>query len=137
MIPLTNLDEKDELPCPLMTAPEIIGQCKWLNGSTLEFIPDEPLLNANRYQLSVVPTRGLIYELQDTFTGEILTPPLHLTIGSSFDPQKGIMLYSNTPITTDELQKYLTLYVPMKSEETGTPVEVVKPVSITPYTDNA
>jgi len=137
MIPLTNLDEKDELPCPLVTAPEITGQCKWLNGSTLEFIPDEPLLNANRYQLSVVPTKGLIYELQDTFTGEILTPPLRLTIGSSFDPQRGIILYSNAPITADELQKYLTLYVPMKSEGTDTPVEVVKPVTITPYTDDA
>ncbi len=43
MIPLTNLDTRDTLPCPLTITPKVAGKCVWTSTSILEFIPTTPL----------------------------------------------------------------------------------------------
>lgn len=43
MVPLTNLDERDTLPCPLTITPKVEGKCVWTNTSILEYIPTIPL----------------------------------------------------------------------------------------------
>ena len=43
MVPLTNLKERDTLPCPLTITPHIDGRCIWTNTSILEYIPTHPL----------------------------------------------------------------------------------------------
>ncbi len=53
VVPLTNLDERDKLPCPLSITPKVEGKCKWTNGNVLEFIPNKPLEMATKYHLKV------------------------------------------------------------------------------------
>lgn len=43
MVPMTNLDERDKLPCPLTITPKTPGRCVWTNTSILEFIPSKSL----------------------------------------------------------------------------------------------
>lgn len=50
---MTNLDERDMLPCPLTITPKVEGKCKWTAGNILEFVPSKPLESATKYHLSV------------------------------------------------------------------------------------
>lgn len=53
IVPMTNLDERDNLPCPLEIVPKIEGKCQWTNGSVLEFIPTKPFELATKYHMRV------------------------------------------------------------------------------------
>ena len=53
MVPLTNLEERDRLPCPLKLSPMVEGKCVWTNSSILEYIPKNPLQGATHYRLQV------------------------------------------------------------------------------------
>ncbi len=43
MVPMTNLEERDKLPCPFTITPKLEGKCIWTNTSVLEFIPTKHL----------------------------------------------------------------------------------------------
>ena len=105
VVPMTDLDERDRLPCPLTITPNISGKCKWTNGNVLEFIPDAPLVAATKYSLSVADTPGLLYPLHHTLTGEIITPPLTIHIPTEpFDPKVGIQIMTTAPVDSTQLQ---------------------------------
>jgi hypothetical protein len=110
MIPLTNLDKKDILPCPLLILPKVEGRCHWLNGNTLELIPNIPLEGATRYQITVTSHSGLLYPLTNTLTGEIMTPPLQVYTSDQFDPALGISIMTSTAVDVRELEQSLSLY---------------------------
>lgn len=126
MVALTNLDQRDTLPCPFTMEPKGVGKCRWITSSILEFTPEKPLEGATRYQLRVENVKWLEKELKGTLTGEILTTPLDIEISDNFSPKDGILVSSNFPLTEESLQKSLEV-----SEITSSG-KVKIPVSITP-----
>ncbi len=53
VVPLTNLQEMEDLPDPLTFEPEIQGTGEWLNTSIYVFTPDEPLSGGISYRATV------------------------------------------------------------------------------------
>ena len=43
LVVLTNLDQRDALPCPFTMEPKVAGKCRWITTSILEFTPEKPL----------------------------------------------------------------------------------------------
>lgn len=126
LVPLTNLDERDKLPCPLEITPKIDGKCKWTNGNVLEFIPTKPLELATKYHLKVSNIAGLLYPLINTLEDDIITPELSISTSFyPFDPKIGIELSTTAPVhisdilanltLTKENEKLETSIVPMKN----------------------
>lgn len=129
MVPLTALDERDTLPCPLEITPKIEGKCQWTNGNVLEFIPSKPLELATRYHLKVTNISGLLYPLANTLENDILTPELSASVASlNFDPKNGIKLITTAPVHVSDLLANLVLtkgndtmetnIIPVKNENT-------------------
>lgn len=122
VVALTNLDERDKLPCPLEITPKIAGKCQWTNGNVLEFIPDKPLEPATKYHLKVADVAGLLYPLRGVLENDIITPELSVsTQTGAFDPRH-MIIKTSAPVGADELGKNLTL-TDMKSGS-GTKIEV-------------
>jgi len=110
MVPLTNLDARDKLPCPLEITPKVEGKCKWTNGNVLEFIPSKPLEMATKYHLKVSDVPGLLYPLINTLEDDIVTPELSVSVASlEFDPKNGIELITTAPVSVSDLLANLTL----------------------------
>jgi len=110
MVPLTNLDERDKLPCPLEIIPKIEGKCQWTNGNVLEFIPSKPLEMATKYHLKVSDIPGLLYPLINTLEDDIITPELSVSVASlEFDPKNGIELITTAPVNISDLLTNLAL----------------------------
>lgn len=109
VVPLTNLSERDKLPCPLAITPKIEGKCQWTNGNILEFIPNKPLELATKYHLKVSDTLGLLYPLTNTLEDDIITPELSVsTEVNTFDPHQ-MIIRTSAPVDLTELAKNLTL----------------------------
>lgn len=109
VVALTNLDERDKLPCPLEITPKIAGRCQWTNGNVLEFIPDKPLEPATKYHLRVTNVPGLLYPLRGILENDIVTPELSVsTQTGAFDPRH-MIIKTSAPVDADELAKNLTL----------------------------
>lgn len=53
MVPLSRLDEFVNESLPVTVTPITEGRFKWINTSTLQFIPSEKLISSARYQVSV------------------------------------------------------------------------------------
>ncbi len=109
MVPLTNLDERDTLPCPLTITPKVEGKCVWTNTSILEYIPTIPLQWATRYRLSVADVPGLLHTLSGTFEEDIMTTPLRVTVAEEFSPKSGIPIVSNFPVSIEDLRSVIDL----------------------------
>lgn len=127
VVGLTNLDERDKLPCPLEITPKIEGKCKWTNGNVLEFVPARPLELATKYHVRVADIAGLLYPLANTLEDDIITPELSLSTETiSFDPVRGMMLNTSAPITADALLVSLIL-TDSKGVKIDARVEAFKP----------
>ena len=109
MVPLTNLDIKDTLPCPLEITPKIAWKCSWTTTSVLEFIPEKSFIWATKYEYSIMWKPGMNYPLEQNMTGSFTTPWLKLTISDTFIPKDSIHLSFNYPVSIEELEKKLTL----------------------------
>lgn len=110
MVPLTNLDARDKLPCPLEITPKVEGKCKWTNGNVLEFVPTKSLELATKYHLRVTNIAGLLYPLINTLEEDILTPELTIsTDTNSFDPVRGLVIKTSAPVDETALASALTL----------------------------
>lgn len=109
MVGLTNLDERDTLPCPLEITPKIEGVCKWTNGNVLEFVPKNPLEPATKYHLKVSNTPGLLYALANVLEADVITPELSVSAVTPFDPSRGIELQLSAAVNRDELLSHLSL----------------------------
>lgn len=110
VVPLTNLDERDKLPCPLEITPKVGGKCSWTNGNVLEFVPDKPLERATKYHLKVSNIAGLLYPLASTLEDDIITPELSVvTETRAFDPVRGMIVNVSAPIAPNALLESLVL----------------------------
>lgn len=110
MVPLTNLDERDKLPCPLTITPKIEWRCVWTNTSLLEFVPENYFEWATRYNVQVSDVPWLLHTLSWTLTGEIMTTPLQVYVSWEFSPLKPIHLWVNFPVSVENLNTSLEFY---------------------------
>lgn len=110
MVSLAKLDTKDTFVCPLTITPTVKGQCKWLNSSTLEYIPEKPLQYATKYIFTVAQTGAFLSPLSDTYTTSLTTPPLKVSVPTLFAPETGIPLFTNAPVTREELEKNIRVF---------------------------
>ncbi|MBP8016944.1 hypothetical protein KAZ01_02955, partial [Candidatus Gracilibacteria bacterium] len=109
IVPLTSLDNRDKLPCPLKISPEVKGKCKWISGNVLEFSPEKNFEGATNYSVKVENAPGLLYELKENFESKITTPDLTFYSDSKFAPRYGIFLRSNFPVKIEDLGKNIKL----------------------------
>ncbi len=109
MIPLTDIQSKETLPCPLKITPEIEGTCKWTTSAVLEFIPKESLKGATLYKVSVQSTWGLLYPFQSWSGVTIETPHLQAFVSDNFSVNDGVSLRFNFPVNLDALRASLQL----------------------------
>lgn len=125
VVAMTNLDERDKLPCPLSITPKIDGKCKWTNGNVLEFVPNKPLDLAAKYHLHVADTAGLFYPLVSPLDAEIMTPDLTVSFSTGgFLPRDGISVVTNAPVDPRLLERSLDLMEgDLKLEEVITPIQ--------------
>ncbi len=127
MVRMTNLTERDTLPCPLTITPKVEGKCVWTNTSILEFIPSTSLQGATRYRLEVIGTAGLLHTLSGSSTSDIMTTPLRVSVSGEFSPLSGISLMTNVPVNLDNLSVSTELFL---ENGTGTENQGIKIESI-------
>jgi uncharacterized protein YfaS (alpha-2-macroglobulin family) len=66
VVPLTTLEQQEDLPQPLVFEPPVVGSGEWLNTSIYIFTPDEPLAGGTGYtarvQAGLTDTTGGLLE---------------------------------------------------------------------------
>ncbi len=111
VVPLTNLDARDELHCPFEISPSIEGRCDWATTSVVEFIPDESLKWATDYKVKIDATDELVYPLTESYEYEVNTPDLQVYLPrNSFSPSNGMNIRTNYPVELEELKSKISLY---------------------------
>ncbi len=111
-IPLSTLEDKSKIICPITITPKVDGKCSWTTSSVVEFIPRISFAGATKYDYTISNSSGMLYPLEWTLSGSFSTPNLEVTLPETFLPQKNISLNFNYPVSVNELQKNLTLSSP-------------------------
>jgi len=66
VVPLTTLEQQEDLPQPVALDPPVVGSGEWLNTSIYVFTPDKPLAGGTRYtarvQAGLTDTTGGLLE---------------------------------------------------------------------------
>ena len=109
VVPLTDLDSRDSLPCPISFEPKVEWTCSWTTTSVLEFIPKERLFWATDYKIKVENIDWLLYKLEETKNIEVKTPDLTYSLWKNFSAKEWIKLNFNFPVSIEELQNKLSL----------------------------
>lgn len=109
MVSLTNLDEKDKLPCPIDIEPKLDWVCKWTTSSVMEYIPKDWFLGATKYKVSVPITSWLLYKLWSGSSVEITTPKLQFYVDEKFNVKNNIKIRFNFAPNLDILKDKLKL----------------------------
>lgn len=111
VVPLTNLDKRDELPCPLEISPNIEWSCKWTTTSVLEFIPKNILQGATEYTIKVVDKPWLFYPIKEWKEVKIKTPALKVWTAyeNKFRAKDWIPVSFNFPVDINELKSKIYL----------------------------
>lgn len=116
VVPLSSLEVRDQLPCPVTFEPAIKGRCTWPSGNILEYRLDGNLDAATNYQVKVALGAEFLFPLENAFTGSFSTTPLRMLQGSfdesgiqRFSPKNGIPLVFTAPVELESLSKALAL----------------------------
>lgn len=109
LVPLTSLQDKQNLPCPVEITPKIKWKCSWTSGNIIEFIPDSHWEWATEYKIRVNNVDWLLYPLKETKEVTFKTPDLEVNISNTFSPTKWIWFYTNFPIDKNVIAKKLNL----------------------------
>ena len=110
MVPLTSLEKKDTLPCPLEITPKLLWKCQWTTSSVLEFIPQSGFEGATKYTVTFKNVPGLLYTIGTPTSIEIVTPSLKIIESSRFTPWEGIPLDFNFAVDQSAIQKNVEVY---------------------------
>ena len=131
MVPLTNLDNRDKLPCLIDIEPKVDGTCTWTTTSMLEFTPTSPLNWSSLYKVKVSNKDGILYNLEKTSETFLETSNLDFYINEEnydqnykFSPNSWINISSNFPVALDELKK--NLIIQKNNKNTSFSVEQIK-----------
>lgn len=116
VVPLTDLDSRDELPCPISFEPKLEWTCKWTTTSVLEFVPKDGLNWATKYKIKVENKEWLLYNIEPK-EWEIQTPLLKLFDLNTFNAKDWINLRFNFPVWIEEIKKKLILYKDNKNDK--------------------
>ena len=108
MVPLTDLDSRDKLACPISFKPEVKWKCKWTTTSVLEFIPEKRLFGSTKYEVKVQNVKGLKYPIKSKKI-IVKTTALNFYFPYNFDPKQWINFSSNFDVSLDEMKKNLVL----------------------------
>ncbi len=109
MVPLTNLDTKDKLPCPIVIEPKIEWKCRWTTSSVMEFIPKNWFVWATKYKITVNNDNWLLYKLWQSWTWTIETPNLMYWIDNTFHVDDWIKIRFNFTPELESLKKLLSV----------------------------
>lgn len=109
MVALTDLDSRDELPCPIKLKPEVKWKCSWTTTSVLEFIPENRLYWATDYIVEVSDIDWLLYPLVENKTIKIQTPRLDFYFNNNFNVTDWINFSTNFDISLDEVKNNIIL----------------------------
>ena len=109
LIPLTSLDNKDNLPCPVEITPKIAWKCRWTWGNVVEFIPAKYWEWATEYKVSVKSSDKLLYPLKETKEISFRTPNLTFKTDEKFSPKYWIWFVSNFPVNPVDFEKSIDL----------------------------
>jgi hypothetical protein len=110
MVPLTDLDSRDNLPCPIKISPNVEWKCSWTTTSVLEFVPENRLFWSTDYEISVNDMEWLLYPLVDTATWSIKTPRLDFYFNDNFNVNDWLKFSSNFDVSLDEINDNVKLY---------------------------
>ncbi len=75
VVPMTGIDAQEGLPQPLAFEPAVAGSGQWINTSVYSFQPDEPLLGATSYAVTVTDVAAM--------SGESLEAPYVFSFSTS------------------------------------------------------
>ena len=109
MIPLTALGQKDQLPCPISITPTVEWSCKRISSRIVEFTPETHLAGATDYAISVDHVEWLLYTLEKSATGAIVTPDLRLSFSDYFSPSQWLTIRSNFPVSAEEIEQHMVI----------------------------
>ncbi len=110
MAPLRSLDETDAAACPVKVSPAVAGRCRWTAPNVLEFQPDRGWDGAARYGVEIARAEGILYPFgaaESSFSTSRLD--LSFPEGASFDPDSGVVLWSNYPLDEKSLAAAATV----------------------------
>lgn len=110
LVPLTTLDQKDKIPCPLEISPSIEWKCKWTTSSVVEFIPKNHLDWATKYTVKIKNVDWLFYPIEEEKQIEFTTPKLKAYIPETFSPKDWLIITFNFPIKNENLTNNIKLY---------------------------
>jgi len=129
MVPLTDLDSRDSLPCPIVIEPKLEWKCSWTTTSVLEFVPKDSFVWATKYSVKIEDREGLLYKLQETKKIELSTTKLQAYFSQNFAPTEGININFNFPVSINELKSKLKLFenkIWVKDKGTALDVKILK-----------
>lgn len=109
LIPLTSLDNKDNLPCPVEITPKIAGKCRWTGWNVVEFVPEKYWEWATEYEVSVKSSDKFLYPLKETKEISFRTPNLTFKTDENFSPKNWISLVANFPVNPTDIEKSIDL----------------------------
>lgn len=121
LIPLTSLDNKDNLPCPVEIIPKIAGKCRWTGWNVVEFIPEKYWEWATDYKVVVKSSDKFLYPLKEKKEINFRTPDLTFKIDENFSPNAWISFVANFPVNPTDFEKSIdlknwNLKIPVKLE---------------------
>ena len=111
MVSLTDLDSRDNLPCPIEFEPKIKGKCSWTTTSVLEFIPDNRLKWATDYRIRVINKEWLLFPLINEKEVVVSTPRLNLFFNDKFSVREWISFTANFDVSLDEIKNHISIYI--------------------------
>lgn len=132
MVPLSPSTDKADCASWFTISPSIKGEYRWIGTSTVTFIPEKPLEPGTKYKVTISgdvkstseKTLGQEYVWSFSYLPPIVknsnpnnTSNLGIVSSKCFSVNKPIALLFNQKISSDELQKKLTLVKNGKSEE--------------------
>lgn len=109
MIPLTSLSQKDKFPCPVDIIPQTEWTCKWLSSRVVEFTPATHWQWATKYQAITKNLPWLLNQVDKPTIIDFTTSELSIYVENQINPQSGINLIFNFPVSLDELNNKLKL----------------------------
>jgi hypothetical protein len=63
-IPLSTLEDKSKIICPITITPKVDGKCSWTTSSVVEFIPRISFAGATKYDYTISNSSGMLYPLE-------------------------------------------------------------------------
>lgn len=126
VLPLTTLDNQDNIPCPIIIEPQIEWKCRWNWWWVLEFVPKKHLEWATKYSLKVKNSSDFFYPLKEEKEITFTTPELKIYTDNEFSVEKWIELRANFPIDSNEIENKIKIKDVTKNQEIKFRVESIK-----------